>query len=208
MLFPIVSLFRKPYLEAFRCAEVVSLYLFWKRKLMAGLIVLLVPPIIVSTLIIKWVDLEAYRQSAFGRYIRAYITPFVVVVRLLGTVITRLGVWYRQPLLIPLGFIIILLAWLLGILWPKRTQGSGGTALGPITATISSGATTRTKPATTALSQDQGVWSHRWCQNPPVERMIWPVTHPASSLAKKVIRRAASSDCPTHPIGKRGRNHL
>jgi hypothetical protein len=50
-------------------AEVLSLYLFWKRKLLAGLIVFLVPPIIVSTLIIKWVDLEAYKQSAFGRYI-------------------------------------------------------------------------------------------------------------------------------------------
>jgi hypothetical protein len=82
------------------CAEVVSLYLFWKRKLIAGLVVLLVPPIIASTLIIKLVDLEAYKQSAFGRYIHAYMTPFVVVVRLLGTVITHLGAWYRKPLLI------------------------------------------------------------------------------------------------------------
>jgi hypothetical protein len=30
-------------------AEVLSLYLFWKRKLLAGLVVLLVPPIIAST---------------------------------------------------------------------------------------------------------------------------------------------------------------
>jgi hypothetical protein len=102
-------------------AEVVSLYLFWKRKLMAGLVVLLVPPIIVSTLIIKWVDLEAYKQSAFGRYLRAYMTPFVVMVRLLATVITHLGAWYRRSLLIPLGLIIVLLAWLRGILWPGRT---------------------------------------------------------------------------------------
>jgi hypothetical protein len=77
-------------------AEVLSLYLFWKRKLLAGLLVLVVPPIIVSTLIIKWVDLEAYKQSAFGRYIRAYMTPPVVAVRLLGTVLTHLGA--RNPL--------------------------------------------------------------------------------------------------------------
>jgi hypothetical protein len=58
-------------------AEVLSLYLFWKRKLLAGLIVLLVTPVILSTLIITWVDLEAYKQSAFGRYIRAsYMTPW------------------------------------------------------------------------------------------------------------------------------------
>jgi hypothetical protein len=103
-------------------AEVVSLYLFWKRKLLAGFVVLLVPPIIVSTLIIKWVDLEAYKQSAFGRYIRAYMTPLVVVVRILGTVVTHIGAWYRKPLLIPLGLVIVLLGWLRGILWPKRAE--------------------------------------------------------------------------------------
>ncbi len=103
-------------------AEVVSLYLFWKRKLIAGLVVLLVPPIIASTLIIKWVDLEAYKQSAFGRYIRAYMTPSVIMVRALGTVLTHLGAWYRRPVLIPLGLVIILLGWLRGILWPKRSD--------------------------------------------------------------------------------------
>ncbi len=103
-------------------AEVVSLYQFWKRKLIAGFVVLLVPPIIVSTLIIKWVDLEAYKQSAFGRYIRAYMTPLVVVVRILGTVVTHIGAWYRKPLLIPLGLVIVLLGWLRGILWPKRAE--------------------------------------------------------------------------------------
>jgi len=103
-------------------AEVVSLYLFWKRKLLAGLLVLLVPPIIVSTLIIKWVDLEPYKQSAFGRYLRAYMTPRVVAVRLLGTVVTHLGAWYRRPVLIPLGLVIILLAWQRGILLPKRSE--------------------------------------------------------------------------------------
>jgi hypothetical protein len=82
------------------------------------------PPIIVSTLIIKWVDLEAYKQSAFGRYIRAYMTTPVVAVRLLGTVVTHLGAWYRRPILILLGLVIILLAWLRGILLPKRPSMS------------------------------------------------------------------------------------
>jgi hypothetical protein len=103
-------------------AEVLSLSLFWKRKLIAGFFVLLVPSIIVSTLLIKWADLEAYKQSAFGRHIRVYMTPMVVAARLLGTVITHLGAWYRKPVLIPLGLVIVLLAWLRGILWPKRTK--------------------------------------------------------------------------------------
>jgi hypothetical protein len=103
-------------------AEVLSLYLFWKRKLIAGFFVLLMPPIIVSTLLIKWADLEPYKQSSFGRYIRVYMTPMVVAARILGTVVTHTGAWYRKPVLIPLGLMIVLLAWLRGILWPKRTE--------------------------------------------------------------------------------------
>ena len=99
-------------------AEVVSLSLFWRRKLLAGVLVLLVPPIIASTLIVRWVDLETYKQSAFGRYLRRCMTPSAVMVRLLGTVVTHLGAWYRRPMLIALGLAIILLAWLRGIFWP------------------------------------------------------------------------------------------
>jgi len=64
-------------------AEIVSLYLFWKRKLLAGLLVALVPPVIASALIMRLVDLEKYKQSAFGKYVRSYMTPAVVAVRVL-----------------------------------------------------------------------------------------------------------------------------
>jgi hypothetical protein len=89
---------------------------------MAGVLVLLVPPIIATTLIVRWVDLEPYKQSAFGRYLRTYMTPFAVMVRLLGTVVTHLGAWYRRPSLSALGLAIILLARLRGILWPGSRE--------------------------------------------------------------------------------------
>ncbi len=101
-------------------AEFVSLYLFWKRKLIAGLVVMFVPPILASALIIRLANLETYKQSAFGQYVRLYMTPPVVLVRVLGTVMTHLGAWYRIPVLIPLGLMTVLLGWLRGILWPKR----------------------------------------------------------------------------------------
>jgi len=101
-------------------AEFVSLYLFWKRKLIAGLVVMFVPPILVSALIIRLANLETYKQSAFGQYVRLYMTLPVVLVRVLGTVLTHLGAWYRIPVLIPLGLMTVLLGWLRGILWPKR----------------------------------------------------------------------------------------
>jgi len=76
-------------------AEFVSLYLFWRHKLITGLVAMFVPPIIASLLIIKLVNLEAYKQSALGSYIRIYMTPSVVIVRVLGTVVTHVGAWYR-----------------------------------------------------------------------------------------------------------------
>ncbi len=101
-------------------AEIISLYLFWHRKLIAGMLILLLPPIIASTLIMNLADLEKYKQSALGRYIRTYMTTPVVLVRIMGTVITHIGAWYRLPALIPLGLATVLLGWLKGVLLPKR----------------------------------------------------------------------------------------
>jgi hypothetical protein len=106
-------------------AEIVSLYLFWKHKLLAGMLVFLVPPIIASALVMRLANLETYKQSAFGRYIHDYMTPSAVAIRVLGTVITHVGAWYRKPALIPLGLLTVLLGWLQGKLLPatrKRIQ--------------------------------------------------------------------------------------
>src|SRR5260370_36906143 len=78
-------------------AEFVSLYLFWKHKLIAGLVVIFVPPILASALIIRLANLETYKQSAFGRYVRLNITPPVVLVRVLGTLMTQSGAWHHVP---------------------------------------------------------------------------------------------------------------
>ena len=105
-------------------AEVISLYLFWNRKLLTGLLVIFLPPIIISLLIMRWVDLEPYKRSAFGKYIQKYMTPSVVALRVLGTVITHLGAWYRRPLLVPVGVGMVVIGWLRGVLWP-REAGEG-----------------------------------------------------------------------------------
>lgn len=103
--------------------EIVSLYLFWKHRLLAGMLVILAPPIIASALIMRLANLEIYKQSALGRYIRDYMTPSAVALRILGTVITHVGAWNRKPGLIPLGLITVLLGWLQGKLLPNtRTR--------------------------------------------------------------------------------------
>ena len=101
-------------------AEVVSLYFFWQRKLGLGLIAALVPPIIASALIINVVDLEPYKQSTFGRYVRTYMTAPAVALRIVGTVVTHIGAWTRKPALIPVGLGLVLFGWTRGILWPNK----------------------------------------------------------------------------------------
>lgn len=100
-------------------AEPISLYLIWKRKLVAGLLVLF-PDLVVSLLIMRWVDLEPYKHSAFGAYLRTYMTPSVVALRVVGTIITHVGAWYRRPVLLPLGLGLVLVGWFRGVLWPKQ----------------------------------------------------------------------------------------
>ncbi len=108
-------------------AEIVSLYLFWKHKLPAGMLALLVPPVIASALIMRLANLEIYKQSVLGRYIRDYMTPSAVAIRVLGTVITHMGAWYRKPALIPLGLMTVLLGWLRGKLLPTTRRIQSGT---------------------------------------------------------------------------------
>jgi hypothetical protein len=107
-------------------AEVFSLYLFWKRKLLAGLLVIFLPPIIASLLIMRWVDLGPYKHSAFGNYLRTYMTPSVVAMGVLGTIITHLGAWYRRPFLLPVGLGLVAVGWLRGVLWLREAGASKG----------------------------------------------------------------------------------
>ncbi len=101
-------------------AEVISLYLFWKHKLFAGLLVIFLPSIIASLLIMRWADLEPYKRSAFGKYVRTYMTPSVVALRVLGTIITHVGAWYRKLLLLPIGLGLVVFGWVRGVLWPRE----------------------------------------------------------------------------------------
>lgn len=103
-------------------AQIVAIYLFWVHSLIAGLIVMFVPPVIASLIIINTVDLSPYKNSALGRYLKRYMTRAMEAVRLAGTLPMVLGAWYRLPWLIPLGLGVTLLGWFRGVLFPARTE--------------------------------------------------------------------------------------
>ena len=94
----------------------LALFLFWYHLLITPVMLLLVPPIIASYIIIRFVNLEKYKESAFGKYVAQYMNRTVELVRLLGLAVMVVGAWYTMPALIILGLIIIVSAWANGLL--------------------------------------------------------------------------------------------
>ena len=101
-------------------AQIVSLYFFWRHALLPGLLVMFLPPILISLLIVRLVNLEPLKDSSVGRYLRHYMTPAMEGVRLAGTVPMVLGAWYHAVWLIPVGLAITLFGWLRGLIFPSR----------------------------------------------------------------------------------------
>ncbi len=97
---------------------IIALYPFWQNHLLTALFIAIVPSILVSFILIRFVNLEKYRHSSFGKYIHQYMTRPVEMTRFAGYAVMAIGAWYHAAFLIPLGLLVIMLAWLRGIIFP------------------------------------------------------------------------------------------
>lgn len=97
---------------------VISIYFFWFQNLVFGLVIVFLPSIIITAVIMKWVNLEKYKQSSFGKYIDKYMTSTIRLIRTVGLVIALVGAWFHIWWLIIAGLLGILLAWLRGKILP------------------------------------------------------------------------------------------
>lgn len=87
----------------------------WTHRLGLALIIGWVPSIVVSLALLRWADLEPYRTSAFGRYVRRFMTRRVELARFAGLIPLWGGAWLRRPALVAAGVAWILACWLSGI---------------------------------------------------------------------------------------------
>jgi hypothetical protein len=94
--------------------EPISLYFFWRHNLLLGLITHFAPPIAASLWLIFRANLEAYKDSAGGAFLRCHMTRTVEAIRLTGDILMAVGAWIHLPSLIALGVAIIVLAWASG----------------------------------------------------------------------------------------------
>ncbi len=95
--------------------EPVSLYFLWHHNFLLGLTTHFIPPIVASLLLVRYGDLEAYKSSRAGAYLRRHMTRTVEGVRFAGDIVMALGAWFHHPSLIALGLAVIILAWCSGL---------------------------------------------------------------------------------------------
>ncbi len=97
-----------------------ALYLFWLHELLPALIVTLVPSVIASAIIMRYADLEPYRSSPTGRYMKKYMTRTMEGVRFGGLLIMIAGAWFPLWQLFPAGILVILSGWFRGVILPAQ----------------------------------------------------------------------------------------
>jgi hypothetical protein len=97
-----------------------ALYFFWLHELLPAIVITLVPSVVASALIMRHADLEPYRSSGRGRYLKRYMTRAMEAVRFSGLLIMIAGAWFHVWLLILLGIPIILFGWFRGVIFPER----------------------------------------------------------------------------------------
>jgi len=101
-------------------AAIVSLYLLWQHQLVIGLLTHFIPPPIGSAAVIRFADLDSYKNTRLGAYLLRYMTPIAQAARLAGDLITVGAAWYQSFAGILFGLAVIAAAWSYGWVLGRR----------------------------------------------------------------------------------------
>jgi hypothetical protein len=94
---------------------IVATGLLWNHHAVIALVVGFVPSMLVTIMLLRWADLERYRDSPFGRYVASFMTRRVEAARFAGLVPLWVGAWWRRPSIIAAGAVWIAGCWLCGL---------------------------------------------------------------------------------------------
>jgi hypothetical protein len=56
-------------------AGFAALYFFWERLLLPAMLVSIVPPLVVSGILIRFTNLEKFAETKSGRFVKQHMTP-------------------------------------------------------------------------------------------------------------------------------------
>jgi hypothetical protein len=96
-------------------SAVGAIPLFWRHRLGPALVVSLVPPVVVSAVLLRWGSFERQRDSTVGRYVSRWMSPAAEGARLMGFAVSAVGAWFHAPAAIVAGAVVVLAAWLRGV---------------------------------------------------------------------------------------------
>lgn len=93
----------------------IGIDLFWRHELAAGLIIALLPPVLVSAVLVSEGDLERYRSSAMGSYLRRCMPPWVQALRIFSVAFAFYAAWYHAPAGVIGSLALVAACWANGI---------------------------------------------------------------------------------------------
>jgi hypothetical protein len=96
-----------------------STWLLWQAHYATAAIIALLPSIAITLLLMRFADLERLRATHLGGYLTAHMPANIVWSRIFGQLMVWAGALSHVAWLIPLGYFIIIMAWLNG-LWDAK----------------------------------------------------------------------------------------
>ena len=95
---------------------IVAIDLFWRHALVPGLIIALLPPVLVSAVLVREANFERVRSSPMGAYLRRFMPPWVQAMRLFGVGVAFYAAWYHFPAGVISGLALVAICWANGVL--------------------------------------------------------------------------------------------
>jgi len=93
----------------------VAIDLFSRHALVPGLTIALLPPLLVSAVLVHEVNFERCRSSPMGAYLRQFMPPWVQALRLFGVGVAFYAAWYHVPAGVISGLALVAICWANGI---------------------------------------------------------------------------------------------
>jgi hypothetical protein len=93
----------------------IGIDLFWQHELIPGLIIALLPPVLVSAVLLREADLERYRSSPMGAYLRRFMPPWVQTLRMFGVAFAFYAAWSHVPAGVIGSLALVATCWANGI---------------------------------------------------------------------------------------------
>jgi hypothetical protein len=90
---------------------IIAIDLFWRHLLVPGLVIALAPPLLVSAALMGDIDLEGYRRSPMGAYLRRFMPAWVQVLRLFGVALAFYAAWHHVSAGVVGGLALVCAAW-------------------------------------------------------------------------------------------------